>query len=439
MRPFILTPLLLCGAVAAAEPVPRNIILMIGDGMGFGQVGAFRQFADNPATPTLEATVFDDMLIGTVATRPHGDSDAITDSAAGATAYACGIKTRNGALAVDADGKPCRTIFEMAKQRGRRTGLVVSSQLTHATPAAFYAHVGSRKQVADIAAELIAVGRPLPFDIAFGGGADDFTAAQRESLQQRGVHLLTDGRQLATLARLPAFATFAPAGLPMAIDRTATTPSLAALTDKALQLLDHRDTGFVLLVEGSQIDWASHANDIVGVLSEMGDFADTISVARRYAAQHPDTLLVVTADHETGGLSLGRDKQYQWRSSLLRQVRASAAAMAERVLAGADRVDTLRQFSAIQPDADDRARLAQAAAEADALEEAFADIVNKHSLTGWTTHGHTGADVPLYAIGPGSERLRGHHDNHWLGQQLMRYVQPPLPAPRAPATKEHTP
>ncbi|NQD36275.1 alkaline phosphatase [Permianibacter sp. IMCC34836] len=418
-------------AKEAAVSTPRRIILMIGDGMGFGQVSAYRQYADNPATPALESTVFDDLLIGTIATRPSGDSDLITDSAAGATAYACGVKSFNGAIGVDADNKPCETVLERAGQRGKSTGVVVTSQLTHATPAAFYAHVSSRKNIAEIAEQFFTGTGARKVDVAFGGGADDFSASQRQQLQQSGVQLVTTPAQLAALKQPPTFGTFAAAGLPMAIDRDANTPSLASMTDKALALLDANPRGFFLMVEGSQIDWASHGNDIVGVLSEMQDFATAIASARRYADQHPDTLLVITADHETGGLSLGRDKQWQWRATLLHQIRASAAGMAARVLAGEDAVATLQALSPIIADDADRARLNASERDADRLEEAFADIIAKHSLTGWTTRGHTGADVPLYAFGPGSASLRGHHDNHWLGQRLMEFVQAGGPAPSA--------
>lgn len=435
--------LLTSHATSAAElpsrtssTTPRNIILMIGDGMGFGQVSAHRQYQDNPATPALEPTVFDDLLVGTLATRPTDGYDSITDSAAGATAYACGVKTRNGAIGVDAVGKPCLTVLELARQRGKRTGIVVSSQLTHATPASFYAHAASRKQVAEIAEQfLLATGMPA-VDLALGGGAEDFNTAQRQQLQRAGVTVVSTWPEAQAATRLPLFGTFAPVGLPMAIDRPAGQPSLAELTAHALPLLGDREPGFFLLIEGSQIDWASHANDIVGTLSEMQDFAAAITVAQRYAAQHPDTLLVITADHETGGLSLGRDKKYEWKKSLIKQIRASAAAMAQRVLAGAEPVATLQQLSPIRVDADDRKRLNETERTEARLEEAFADVIAKHSLTGWTTRGHTGADVPLYAFGPGSEQLRGHHDNHWLGQQLLQFVAAQPPSRTA---KEHRP
>ena len=173
----------------------------------------------------------------------------------------------------------------------------------------------------------------------------------------------------------------------------------------------------------------------------MASFADSITVARAFVARHPNTLLVVTADHETGGLSLGRDKQTQWRKSLLREVRASATGMAQRVLAGADPVDVLQQLSPIVADSTDRQRLQQAKRKESALEAVFADIVSRHSLTGWTTRGHTGADVPLYAIGAGSDRIRGHHDNTWLGQQLLQLITAASSHTAGSTTsrKEHTP
>ncbi len=423
-------------AQAADTRAPRNIILLIGDGMGFDQISAYRQFADNPATAALDATVFDDLLVGTLATRPFGEPDQITDSAAGATAYACGIKTRNGAIGVDAEGKPCITLLERAKQSGKRVGVVVTSQLTHATPASFYAHAGSRKHIREIAEQLSALPPARQLDVAFGGGRDDFAGETMANLIKSGVQVAGDRKALVELTRTPAFAMLAPQGLPMAIDRDASVPSLAELTDKALALLGQEPKGFFLMVEGSQIDWASHGNDIVGTLSEMQDFAAAITVARRFAERRPDTLVVITADHETGGLALGRDKQGQWHTALLRQVRASASGMAARVVAGADAVATLEHLSPIRATDADRQLLMQAGSNSDLLEAAFAAIVSRHSQTGWTTTGHTGADVPLYAVGPGSAHLRGHHDNSWLGQQLDSYVQGRSLAPTAGANKE---
>lgn len=406
---------------ADTDKAPRNLILMIGDGMGFGQISAYRQFADDPATATTEATVFDDMLIGTVATRPHDSSEHITDSAAAATAYACGLRTHNGAIGMDSEQRPCTTALERARQRGKRTGIVVTSQLTHATPAAFYAHVPSRKQIAEIASQFWRGDQPAA-DLALGGGADDFPTPLRLQMQEAGVNVIATRAQLQTLSSLPAFGTFHNDGLPMAIDQQRDTPSLAEMTATALRLLDNDQAGFFLLIEGSQIDWASHANDIVGTLSEMGSFADSIALAKAFVATHPDTLLIVTADHETGGLSLGRDKQSLWRHALLRDIHASALGMARRVLAGADPVTVLQQLSPIVLDSADRKRLQNTKRDEAAMEAAFADIVAKHSLTGWTTRGHTGADVPLYAIGAGRDRLRGHHDNAWLGQQLLQFI-----------------
>ncbi len=249
----------------------RHIILMIGDGMGAEQVWA--AWAANGGRLNIERLP----VLGM--SRTSSASDAITDSAAGGTAIACGARTNNGMVGQAPDGTPYCSIARRLEQEGYATGLVVTNSITDATPAAFYARAESRKDTERIAAQL-----PDPgFDVVLGGGAVDVPAATVEQMRQRGALV-----ELASPHRLPP-ATERGDYLPRAVER-------------ALGVLEQGDRPFFLMVEGSQIDIAAHWNDFDELVAEALDFDRTLGVVLRWMEKHPDTLLVVTADHQSGGL-----------------------------------------------------------------------------------------------------------------------------------------
>ncbi len=258
-----------------AEPgrKARHIILMIGDGMGPEQVWA--AWAANGGRLNIERLP----VIGM--SRTSSASHAITDSAAGGTAIACGARTDNGMVGQSPEGKPYVSIARRLGQEGYATGLVVTNSVTDATPAAFYASAPSRKDT-----ELIASQLPGPgFDVVLGGGADDVPAAVVEQMRQEGALV-----ELSTPHRLPP-----------ATERGDYLPRSVA---RALGELEKGDRPFFLMVEGSQIDVAAHWNDFDEVVAETMDFDRAVGVVLKWMESHPDTLLVVTADHQSGGFSL---------------------------------------------------------------------------------------------------------------------------------------
>jgi len=426
--PLIVLCLLLFSPVLLAEDRPRNIIIMIGDGMGPAHLTAYRHFqyrGDDPAQ--VPNTIFDDLLVGLSGTHPDDDT-IVTDSASSATALSTGYKTCNQFVALSCDGKPLRTIFEEAKSRGMRTGVAVSSQVNHATPAAYYAHQKSRHHYDEIADQLLdnRIDDQLPVDIIFGGGTDYFLREDRNlvaELEYHGYQYADSWEAFSELDAAPALALLADVALPAALNTPVENP-LAQLTDKALQLLTH-DDGFVLMVEGSQIDWCSHDNDVVCTLGEMHDFAEAARVARDYVDAHPDTLLLITADHETGGLSLGRDGHYAWDKGVLRDVTLTARALGPKMRAGAeDQWESVwNDHTGIALEASERTRLSEAHAEGEsALIAVIKAVINERSYTGWTTGGHTAVDVPVMAYGKGRERFVGYLDNAEIGQRLMELL-----------------
>ncbi|EAW27237.1 putative alkaline phosphatase [Alteromonadales bacterium TW-7] len=276
---------LMCTASGAmAETAPKNVIYMIGDGMGPAYTTAYRYFKDDPTTKSVEQTVFDTMLTGMARTYPD-DHTVVTDSAASATALSSGHKSYNGAIAVDTDKKPLKTMLEIAKQRGMTTALLATSQINHATPASFAAHNESRNNYDEIANDYIdnKIAGKLPVDLMLGGGTKYFIRDDRnlvDEFKAAGYQYGDDIQNLNQITQLPAIGLYAAKGLPFALDENPTR--LTKLTSKALDLLDNQNKdGFFVMIEGSQIDWCGHANDIACAMAEMDDFASAIEKLKR--------------------------------------------------------------------------------------------------------------------------------------------------------------
>lgn len=303
---FLLPILLLLLPVASRQqahlsPKPKNIILLIGDGMGLAQISAGYYY--NGKKLNLQQFPVTGLM------TTYSSSHLITDSAAGATAFSCGCKTYNGAIGLTAKKKPCTTILEEADKHGLATGLVVSCSITHATPAAFIAHAQSRADLEDIAAFFV----KNDIDLMIGGGLKYFNARKTdnrnlfEELNKKGFTLSTwKDKKLADWGPLPAdhpFAWFSADEEPESVDKGRDYLPVAASV--APEFLKKRsDKGFFMMLEGSQIDWACHANEGERAVHEMLDFDAAIGKILDFARADGETLVIVTADHETGGLAL---------------------------------------------------------------------------------------------------------------------------------------
>lgn len=254
----------------------RNVILMIGDGMSSEHVWA--AWLCNGGKLNLEC------LPHTAFSRTPSANRTITDSAAGGTAIACGEKTNNGMLGQRPSGRVLQSLAVrlMSPPYNKAAGLVVTKAITDATPAAFYAHVDSRKKTEQIAACLL----KTPFWVVAGGGSAAFT-------EEQAAQLAGEPRRFVSLS--------AEGDCPYAPERGDELPQNVA---KALSVLEQAPNGFFLMIEGSEIDMASHAADLNLAVRETLDFDKTLGVVLQWMQKHPDTLLVVTADHQTGGLSI---------------------------------------------------------------------------------------------------------------------------------------
>jgi len=325
---------------------PDNIILLIGDGMGVAQV--FMGITANKGTLNIVS------MNNIGFSKTQSASNYITDSAAGGTAIACGVKTKNHALGIDKNGKEVKSILAHAEENEKATGLVSTSAITHATPASFVAHTPDRGQYEQIAVSLVNSG----VDVFIGGGYDFFanrsdSADLIKELENKGYHIYQDLDNVPDDYEGKLGVLTAPKHNPPMPERGNLLPEA---TEKALEMLDEEsEDGFFLMVEGSQIDWGSHQNDVTFVTREMLDFDKAIGVALEYAAKHKNTLVIVTADHETGGLSnLGED------------------------------------------------------------------IKTGKVKGGFSTGGHSGVMVPVFAFGPGAELFRGIYENTEIFHKMLQ-------------------
>ncbi len=278
---------------------PKNIIFMIGDGMGFNQIEG------------AEATYADKLYNGKMAWRylpmvssqsSSSASAVVTDSAAGGTALAVGFRTTNGVVGMDVDAaESYKTVLELAAEKGKSTGVVVTKNVTDATPADYTAHVNDRGEELDIASQQADKLCDGTLDILLGGGSRYFDRNRDKPVDKMAAAGVTYTKDFAeaAAAELPIAGIFDSAEL---VTTDPSTPTIAEMTDIAIEKLSKDENGFFLMVEGSQIDSYGHGSDLEGQMREMYQFDCAIAVALRFAAMNPDTVIVITADHETGGL-----------------------------------------------------------------------------------------------------------------------------------------
>ena len=288
-------------AVVAEQPkaegpkLPKNIIFMIGDGMGLSQISA-GLIAQRDALNLERCRV-----IGL--SKTNSGNNLVTDSAAGATAFSTGQKTYNGAIGVGMDSLPLTTILEIAERNGLVTGLIATSSITHATPASFIAHQKSRMMDEEIATDFL----KTEIDVFIGGGKKFF----EERTDHRNLldDLVAKGYTVATgMDEINAVKEGKVAGFIADEQPIKVTEGrgqvLAEATLKAIQLLNGHDKGFFIMAEGSQIDWGGHANDSEYIISEMQDFDYAVGKVLDFAKADGETLVIITADHETGGYGI---------------------------------------------------------------------------------------------------------------------------------------
>jgi alkaline phosphatase len=422
----LLAAILLAGRGGAADTRPRHVFLLIGD--GFGEVQA--EAAQRALAPEGKLAFQSFPVIGRQRTR-SANAD-VTDSAAAATAIACGVRTLNGRIGLAPDGRPLDSIAVLAHRAGRRIGILTSVSLDHATPAAFYARSAARGDYPSIARQLA----DSPFEFFGGGGMAGQKAGDGspDNLQRAISNGFFIARTREALACLPAgrrvlafnHRLSSQAALPLALEARPDDVTLAEFAAAAIRRL--QEEPFFIMVEGGMIDWACHDNDLGSMVREIAAFDEVVRRCLDFARGREDTLIVVTGDHETGGLRRLDDDVAGTPAVLLRQKMPRGALVARFGDLAARKAD----FAAVEPllaeafgagifaDADRAGqetawRACLQAADARKAAKEFSALVLRqvaaHAGYRFTSGGHTAADVPVYACGPGAGRFAGLYDN----------------------------
>lgn len=450
-----------------SSPNKRNLVFMVSDGMGPASLSltrSYRQLVEGLAPD--DTLALDRHFWGTSRTR--SSSSLVTDSAAGATAFSCGRKSYNGAIAVDPGRRPCGTVLEAAGRAGYKTGLVVTTDVTDATPASFAAHVYWRFQNDEIALQEVGegvLGRSV--DLIFGGGRCRFLPNSTEgSCRQDDVDVAGIAREKHGWAwaddraafeamgggrnvSLPALGLFAAGDVPFEIDRRGMGdkyPSLSEMAGTALRALEEAtkdsDKGFFLMIEGSRIDHAGHFNDPAAQVREVLEYDRTFKLVLDFLEQsETEGVLVATSDHETGGLATawqtpGHLPVYDWHPSVLAKANASAEYLA--VLLNKHVAEMKEESKESLKDWINTHLVIQRLGIANALDEElealaanpgaavglFAGMVSRRARIGWSTGGHSAVDVNIYSSGGrGAEKLRGNVENTDIGEFLRDYLR----------------
>ena len=456
---FILSFMLLSVLYIQAQQA-KYVFYFIGDGMGLNQVLGTQMYQSElkgeiGVTPLLFAQFPYSAMAST-----YSATNSVTDSAAGGTALATGNKTRNGSLGVKKDGTTeVSSVASWAKANGYRVGVSTSVTIDHATPASFYAHRADRGESYNIGLDMIEAN----FDFYAGSDFDDPTnnkASKKDGKTYESLYELTkkagytiargykDYQKKAKKAdKMILFQTEAASkidkgSIPYAIDRQKGDMTLAEITRAGINFLS-KDTskGFFLMVEGGKIDWACHANDAAATFEEVIDFDEAIKVAYEFYEQHPDeTLIVVTADHETGGLALGSG-QYALNLQVLKAQKMSEGAYTSELNKLRRKYKNQVPWEAIQESLKenfgfwgnvkmherqekhlkaiyDKSFGNQPVAleenmyqQNEPLASTAKRILNQIALLSWASGSHSAGYVPVFAIGAGAETFRGQIDN----------------------------
>ena len=440
----------------------KYVFYFIGDGMGTNQVLGTEMYLSELkgeiGRQRLCMTQFP--YSGQAAT--FSASNGITDSAAAGTCLASGKKTNNGVLGQDAEGQDVRTVAEILKAQGWGVGIMTSVAIDHATPGAFYAHVPSREMYYEI-------GKQLAFsDFDFFGGAafhqpnPKSVKGKRTNLydlcEEQGYTLahgfeeaqrLMDAKKMILMQSTDGIDRNKPSyNIPYAIDRKADDLTLEQIVRTAIPFLSSKHERFFMMVEGGMIDYASHGNDAATAFGEVIAMDEALRVAYAFYQAHPDeTLIVVTADHETGGMALG-NSDYTLNLQLLQHQHCSAWILSDKVSAlfkdkKSPRWETVQRvlteslglYDKVEVTAEEDAALQEAYKKAVShkgsdMKTMYKDIneigalavkmLNTKSKIGWTTHAHSAHAVPIFAVGVGAERFSGWHDNSDIAKLILR-------------------
>jgi len=381
----------------------KNVIILIGDGMGVGQVEITRLCHGHLHMEDMSYGGYE--LTGSL-------SGPVTDSAAAGTAIATGFKTYNRMISTVKVGNRIvnvTTLLELAKYSGKATGLVTTTRITHATPAVFASHVKHRDMEKEIARQLI----EHKVNVLFGGGKREFDTETLDLARRNGYKVIYTKDELKSVDGDYVLGLFAESHMPYVLDRDNNTVGLLDMTKKAIELLEKDPDGFFLMVEGGRIDHACHANDVASVVAETKEFDDVVGYCLDYARRNKNTLVVILADHETAGLGIGTDYGDPIDEHRILSIKASVSKMAKEIKKGGDPREVIKKYTGLDL-TDEEVKKIKEAMNSDnkyALGNAIGEILSERVGVRFISHKHTGNPVPIMAYGPGQEFFRGfrHH------------------------------
>ncbi len=461
MKRFIYTLFFVLISVVANGQA-KYVFYFIGDGMGVNQVNGTEMYYAELQNGRIgvEPLLFTQFPVATMATT-FSATNSVTDSAAAGTALSTGKKTYNSAISVGEDKKPMETVAEKAKKAGKKVGVATSVSVDHATPAAFYAHQPNRNMYYEIALDL----PKANFDFYAGGGflkptrthdkkdapsifpifeEAGYTVARgyndykaKADKAQKMILIQEEGKD--------------PSCLPYAIDREENDLTLAQITESAIDfLMKGKDKGFFLMVEGGKIDWAAHGNDAATVFNEVKDMDAAVKVAYEFYKKHPkETLIVITADHETGGIVLGKGR-YELNLKALQYQKKSTDGLSKRISelrkSKGNKVtwEEMKEFLGQEMGFWKEVPISwkQERELRDEFEESFVknkvvfaesmysksepiaacakEIINDIAMIDWASGGHSAGYVPVFAIGAGSHLFGNKIDNTEIPQRIAK-------------------
>jgi alkaline phosphatase len=407
------------GLVLSGAQRRVSVIYFIGDGMGVSQLTLGRLGAQAAGQP-YNFDRFKSLGLASTRSATH----LVTDSAAGATALATGHKTYNKSIGMSVDKRPMETVLERAHAEGYVTGLVTTTRITHATPAAFIAKVDHRRKEKEIASQMAARGFP---EVLIGGGRRNFTSAHLEQFKNNGFTLVTETSKLAAAKGGKLLALLAGSHLPFAIDKGSILP---AITKKAVEVLSAQGP-FFLMVEGGRVDHAGHQHDAASCLHDQLDLDKAVGWALDLAHKDPSLLVVVTADHATGSLGISEKAKIKAMlgakastTQIVRETRpkpGETAALLKRIKASHGFDLTAEEQSLITRYPRDPYFAATALGHLLSRRygiEFYELLYQQENLT--HTYGHDGGAVGVFAFGPGCETFQGIYENTEIPKRIAK-------------------
>lgn len=418
----------------------KNVIMLVSDGMNMGALSLARQYqlGVGGQEPHWTSLYHQRPIVRSLAETFSANS-CVTDSAAAASAWGGGKRITNGAINFLPDATEVTPLHEKLQKAGRKTGLVSTATITHATPAGFAANVASRADESVIAEQYL----ERKVDVLLGGGQKFFSAELRQKYTAAGYDVFEQRRKLMQAphtALKPMLGLFSESHLPYSIDRNnvpaiaEAVPTLAEMAQAALDRLQHAADGFFLLIEGARVDHAGHANDAAASIHDQIAFDEAIGTALQFIDKNPDTLLIITTDHGCGGIqmngvSIKQNQEfgpglYNASNFYFDRIKAFNRSLEWMTQNGIDGISgpklgtALKQFTGLELDSNEL-KLAQG------LKDPWTEITKAHTGIGWTSSHHTSELVEFCTFGPGSERFSPFLQNYEVHDLLLKTMDLP--------------